>query len=116
MTKRKINQLGAYLYSNLKANIKKKAKKFKISTTLTHRLLKTKTNMKYSHQESLAKRSEQQRAVTHPKCRCLYKRFLTRTLFWVTNLILFCQTSQLLGMMGITPVNPKTPLQGLMYK
>ena len=37
----------------------------------------------------------------------MQKVFLTRVLFWMTNLFLLYQTPQLLGMMGITPLNLK---------
>ena len=71
MTKSKVNQLAAYLDNNPKATFKKKAKKFKFSITHIHRLLKTKTNIKYRHQESVAKWSEHQRSVIRSKCRRL---------------------------------------------
>ena len=51
MTKSKINQLATYFDNNPKATIRKGAKKFKISTTHTHRLLKTKTNIRLSSKE-----------------------------------------------------------------
>ena len=76
MTKSKVNQFAAYFDNNPKAAIKKGAKKFKILTTHIHRLLKT--NIKYCHRESLVKRPEQQNAVTHPKCGCLFKKYFKK--------------------------------------
>ena len=88
MTKSKINQLSTYFDNNPKATIRKRAKKLE-----------------------LVKQSGHQNAVTRPKSRCLYKSFFKRILFWMTILFFLCQTPQLLGMMGITPVTPKMLLQ-----
>ena len=110
MTKSKANQLASYFNNNPKAIIRKGAKKFKIVTTHTHNLLKTKTNIKYRQWKLLAKQSEQQIAVVLNEDACV-KRFLTRILLGMKNLILICQTPQLLGMMVTTLVTPRMLLQ-----
>lgn len=77
-TPKKIKRLATMFDNSDRQSIRSAARKFNASSTMVHKVLRTKTTIRFRKKQSIPARTDNQIALARPKCRRLMQKFTNR--------------------------------------